>query len=282
MATTTNYGWTTPDDTALVKDGAAAIRTLGTSVDTTTKNLNPSTTLGDIEYRSSTSNTNTRLGIGSSGQGLTVVAGVPSWTASATSVLTTTGDTLYASAANTLARLGIGSTGQVLTVASGVPTWATVSAPASGLTKISDTTYSGVSSQSINSVFSATYRNYKVFISIIGSVAAQTQLRLRASGADNTSSNYMQEADFASRSTGTLWQLMRTDSGLGGTAIIDFVGPYENEKTIFNNQTIGSDGTVDGQYIMGQMTVTTAYDGFTIFPQSGTISGRVTVYGYGI
>ena len=61
MATTTNYGWTTPDDTALVKDGASAIRSLGTSVDTTTKNLNPSTTLGDIEYRSSTANTNTRL-----------------------------------------------------------------------------------------------------------------------------------------------------------------------------------------------------------------------------
>lgn len=79
MATTTNYGWTTPDDTALVKDGAAAIRTLGTSVDTTTKALNPSTTLGDIEYRSSTANTNTRLGIGTSGQILTVAAGVPSW-----------------------------------------------------------------------------------------------------------------------------------------------------------------------------------------------------------
>jgi hypothetical protein len=79
MATTTNYGWTTPDDTALVKDGAAAIRTLGTSIDTTTKNLNPSTTLGDIQYRSSTSNTNTRLGIGSTGQVLTVAGGVPSW-----------------------------------------------------------------------------------------------------------------------------------------------------------------------------------------------------------
>jgi len=79
MATTTNYGWTTPDDTALVKDGAAAIRALGTSIDTTTKNLNPSTTLGDIEYRSSTANTNTRLGIGSTGQVLTVAGGVPSW-----------------------------------------------------------------------------------------------------------------------------------------------------------------------------------------------------------
>jgi hypothetical protein len=83
MATTTNYGWTTPDDTALVKDGAAAIRTLGSSVDTTTKNLNPSTSLGDIEYRSSTANTNTRLGIGSTGDVLTVAGGVPTWAAPA-------------------------------------------------------------------------------------------------------------------------------------------------------------------------------------------------------
>lgn len=79
MATTTNYGWTTPNDTDLVKDGASAIRTLGSSIDTTTKNLNPSTTLGDIEYRSSTANTNTRLGIGTSGQVLTVAGGVPTW-----------------------------------------------------------------------------------------------------------------------------------------------------------------------------------------------------------
>lgn len=79
MATTTNYGWTTPNDTDLVKDGAAAIRTLGSSIDTTTKALNPSTTLGDIEYRSATANTNTRLGIGSNGQYLTISGGVPAW-----------------------------------------------------------------------------------------------------------------------------------------------------------------------------------------------------------
>jgi hypothetical protein len=88
MASTTNYGWTTPDDTSLVKDGAAAIRTLGSSVDTTTKALNPSTTLGDIEYRSSTANTNTRLGIGSTGQVLTVTGGVPAWGAAPSGSLT--------------------------------------------------------------------------------------------------------------------------------------------------------------------------------------------------
>jgi hypothetical protein len=81
MATTTNYSWTTPDDTDLVKDGASAIRTLGSSVDTTVKNLNPETTLGDISYRSSTTNVNTRLALGTAGQVLKVNSGAtaPEW-----------------------------------------------------------------------------------------------------------------------------------------------------------------------------------------------------------
>ena len=104
MATTTNYGWTTPDDTDLVKDGAAAIRTLGSSVDTTTKALNPSTTLGDIEYRSSTANTNTRLGIGSTGDVLTVSGGVPAWAAPASGGMTliNTGGTTLTGASVTI------------------------------------------------------------------------------------------------------------------------------------------------------------------------------------
>jgi hypothetical protein len=78
MATTTNYGWTTPDDTALVKDGASAIRTLGTSVDTSVKSLNPGTTAGDVDYYTSAT-AKARLAIGTTGQVLTVAGGVPSW-----------------------------------------------------------------------------------------------------------------------------------------------------------------------------------------------------------
>ncbi len=44
MATTTNFGWQTPDDTDLVKDGAAAIRTLGSSIDTSLVDLKGGTT----------------------------------------------------------------------------------------------------------------------------------------------------------------------------------------------------------------------------------------------
>jgi hypothetical protein len=38
MPTTTNYGWTTPADTDLVKNGALAMRTLGSEIDTTVYN----------------------------------------------------------------------------------------------------------------------------------------------------------------------------------------------------------------------------------------------------
>jgi hypothetical protein len=105
MATTTNYGWTTPDDTALVKDGASAIRTLGSSVDTTTKALNPSTTFGDIEYRSSTANTNTRLGIGTTGQVLTVSGGVPSWATASSGGMTLISTTTLTGASVTLSSI---------------------------------------------------------------------------------------------------------------------------------------------------------------------------------
>ena len=94
MATTTNYGWTTPDDTALVKDGAAAIRTLGSSIDSTLKTQ--------------------------------IDAQIPD------SLLTTKGDLIAATGASTPARLAVGTNGQVLvadsTVATGVK-WAT---PVSG------------------------------------------------------------------------------------------------------------------------------------------------------
>jgi hypothetical protein len=108
MATTTpNFGWAVPTSTDLVKDGAVAIETLGDSIDASLVDLkggttgqvlkkatntdmdfvwsadsagmtNPMTTTGDTIYSSSGS-TPARLGIGSTGQVLTVSGGVPTW-----------------------------------------------------------------------------------------------------------------------------------------------------------------------------------------------------------
>lgn len=187
MATTTNYSWETPDDTDLVKDGAAAIRTLGSSIDTTTKALNPSTTLGDIEYRSSTANTNTRLPIGTTGQVLAVVGGVPAWATTADQTpLTTKGDLFTFTTVD--ARLGIGANGTVLTADSAEATgmkWA-----AGGATKtwtlLSTTAMSGSSSVTVTGISA----KEDVLVLVVGATFSSTNnsVRFRING--DTGANY--------------------------------------------------------------------------------------------
>ena len=60
-----------------------------------------------------------------------------------------------------------------------------------GLVLLNTTSFSGVTAQAISSVFSSTYRHYKI-IGSITSVAANTQvkLRLRSGLTDNTSTVY--------------------------------------------------------------------------------------------
>jgi hypothetical protein len=104
MATTTNYGWSTPDDCALVKDGASAIRTLGSSIDTSVKSLSPGTTAGDIDYYTS-STAKSRLAIGSTGQVLTVAGGVPSWATTSAGGMTLISTTTLTGASVTLSSI---------------------------------------------------------------------------------------------------------------------------------------------------------------------------------
>jgi hypothetical protein len=156
MPNTTNYNWATPADTDLVKDGAAAIRTLGSSADTTVKNLNPGTTAGDIDYYTS-STAKARVAIGTAGQVLRVNSGgnAPEWATTADQTpLTTKGDLFTFDTAD--ARLGVGANGTVLTAdsteatglkwataASGVATaWTLVNAGGTALTGATDVTIS--------------------------------------------------------------------------------------------------------------------------------------------
>lgn len=112
MATTTNFGWETPDDTDLVKDGAAAIRTALGGVDTSFVDLKGGTT-GQVLAKASATDLDY------------------TWTTPSgmTNPMTTTGDIIYSSSGSTPARRAIGSTGDVLTVSGGVPVWA---APGAG------------------------------------------------------------------------------------------------------------------------------------------------------
>lgn len=115
MPTTTNFGWTTPADTDLVKDGALAIRTLGNGIDTSMVDLKGGTT-GQVLSKAS----NTDMDF-------TWVAQDDS-NAIQNAIVDAKGDLISATAADTPARLAVGTNGQVLTADSTTATglkWAT-------------------------------------------------------------------------------------------------------------------------------------------------------------
>lgn len=158
MATTTNYGWTTPDDTALVKDGASAIRSLGSSIDSTLKTQIdaqiPKTIVdakGDL-IAATAADVVARVPVGTNGQVLTAdstaSAGL-AWTTPSSSPLTTKGDLFTYSTTN--ARLGVGTNGQYLvadsTAATGLK-WQTLSVGGDNWVLISSQSVSAVSSVS--------------------------------------------------------------------------------------------------------------------------------------
>ena len=119
MANTTNFNWETPDDTDLVKDGAAAIRTLGSSIDTSFVDLKGGTT-GQVLSKAS----NTDLDY--------------SWVttddanAIQNAIVDAKGDLIAASAADTPARLAVGNNGETLVADSSTSTGLRYQEPKAG------------------------------------------------------------------------------------------------------------------------------------------------------
>jgi hypothetical protein len=109
MANTTNFNWETPDDTDLVKDGAAAMRTLGNSIDTSFVDLKGGTT-GQILSKAS----NTDLDY-------TWVT-TDDANAIQNAIVDAKGDLIAASAADTPARLAVGNNGETLVADSSTST----------------------------------------------------------------------------------------------------------------------------------------------------------------
>ena len=118
MANTTNFGWETPDDTDLVKDGAAAIRTLGSAIDTSLVDLKGGTT---DQVLAKNSNTDMDFKWVTSDDANAIQ----------NAIVDAKGDLITATAADTPARLAVGTNEHRLVAASG---------EATGLKYVADTT----------------------------------------------------------------------------------------------------------------------------------------------
>ena len=109
MATSPLFGWQEPDDTSLVKDGAAAIRTLGNAIDSSMGDLLGGTT-GQVLAKASNTNMD-----------FTWVAQDDS-NAIQNTIVDAKGDLIAASANDTPARLAVGNNGETLVADSSTST----------------------------------------------------------------------------------------------------------------------------------------------------------------
>ncbi len=204
-------------------------------------------------------------------------------------LLTTTGDTIYASGASTPARLGIGSTGQVLTVAGGVPSWATPAGGGGLELVLTQTIGSGVSSVVVSNAFSSTYDNYLVLISG-GAASGNCNLTLQLG---STTSGYYWVGYYAVTSSASLTAYNGSNTanfsyaGIGSTNDINSITTIQapnlakrtHISTTSSRANSASNPTINRNE--GFEDSNTQHTAFTIAPDSGTITGgTIKVYGY--
>jgi hypothetical protein len=251
MATTTNYSWSTPDDTALVKDGAAAIRSLGTAIDTTVF-------------------TNAGAAINKT-------------------IIDAAGDLIYGTAADTAARLAIGTANQQLRVNSGAtaPEWFTP-AGSGGMTLISTTTLTGAT-VSLTSI-PQTYKDLRLLIRNY-KPASDTGMRLRINGDSASNRHVNQyDGQYQAAVTAfnsTSWAITESQDNTSAQGLgINYFYDYTNTVTwkVGRSIWVGNDGGTptsasyhDYYYGYNQTSAITSID---LFNFSGNFtSGEVLLYG---
>jgi hypothetical protein len=164
--------------------------------------------------------------------------------------------------------------------------WVSVAPTTSqGLTLINTTSFSGVASQSINDVFSATYDNYRIVLQLtVATGGANIFGRLRVSGTDTTT-NYQSAVVFvpyAASTTVTGVNAVLGTTGLffvneAGSSVVDLFSPFLTQQTRVNGLY---QGPADGSYVASKQTSSTSFTGITFYPSAGTITGTVSIYGY--
>ena len=153
-------------------------------------------------------------------------------------------------------------------------------------------TFTGVSSVSLNGCFTGDYDNYRLLAAYVGTQNPTIALKFRArlSGTDESAASYLLHRIYSTDTAGPT-----RSYAAGGTSFdigfignigqnvlaMDVIGP---KTATWLNATLhsygGSASDSYGAVGMGALQSTTQYDGFTIFPASGTITGTISVYGY--
>jgi hypothetical protein len=159
----------------------------------------------------------------------------------------------------------------------------------SGLVLLNTTSFSGVASQSINDVFSATYTNYLINAEIIADTSRTLTFRYRVAGADNSTSIYQSQTMNAFSTTVGGARVNNASSGSfgyvdqnGRAGFTCFVfNPFASQRSTYRmaSNLLSSTG-VENYTVTNSYDATTSFTGFTILSSGGTgLTGSISVYG---
>jgi hypothetical protein len=152
-------------------------------------------------------------------------------------------------------------------------------------------TFTNANLLSLDGVFTSRYRNYKILYNHTNSsTTSELYMRLRAGGADNSSSNYYQ-GGLLSRATATsaAWEVNASTvfrlqkwvgTGQWGHSSIELFRPQDSSATTMSVTSLGWDSSASGFVANGLFDSLVQFSGFTLIPQLGSFSGIVQVYGY--
>jgi hypothetical protein len=202
------------------------------------------------------------------------------------------GDLVVGTGADTFSRLAVASTaGYLLSVDSGETTGLKWAAPSTGaLTLLKKETFSAVASVSIGSdaspLFSSTYDNY--YINFIGTASTNTGLffKTRANTTD-ASTNYTRQNFQVVDTTQYTGSTTSQTSGFFGNVRTDHSANDLYLYSVFLakpslawcNQSGGAGSEIAIQST--RHTDSTSYNGITVLPGTGNITGTLLIYGLG-
>lgn len=150
-------------------------------------------------------------------------------------------------------------------------------------------TFTAATSVSVNGCFSSTYDNYLIVMqSLPSSGGANMRIRLRLSGTDASGSNYVYQSLLADATTvsgaratsdNMVINLTGGVSSLRDGTHLYFYGPNLAQPTAMRSVTGCAYNSALIYDHAGTHSLSTAYDGFTVYTTSPNLTGSLTIYG---